>query len=112
MESIYAIAGGLALRVALSTIARIHSPFSDHALSYKNDLSSTLANIDSASRSSLRLTSALVGVWEGVVTLHFLKKMPNSFDPYIAYGVRLFIDLIVTESLERLVVVVIWTVLG
>ncbi|EAU91165.2 hypothetical protein CC1G_03333 [Coprinopsis cinerea okayama7 len=104
--------GGLGLRLLLSGITRYHSPLADHAFSYKDDLSSTLFNIQYASRASFKLTTVLVGLWEGIVTLHYLKKMPNSWDPYIAYGVRLFIDLIVTESIERLVVVVIWTGLG
>lgn len=43
---------------------------------------------------------------------HFLRKMPTSFDPYVAYGVRLFIDFLFTESLVRLVLVLVWTGLG
>ncbi|KAF9449193.1 hypothetical protein P691DRAFT_812887 [Macrolepiota fuliginosa MF-IS2] len=68
--------------------------------------------VDTVSHRSLRLAGTLVGLWEGVVTLHFLKKMPKSFDPYIAYLVRLFVDFLVTESLLRLVLVVVWTGLG
>ena len=45
-------------------------------------------------------SSALVGIWEGVVLNHFLTKMPKSYDPYVAFGVRLFVDFLFTESLE------------
>jgi len=68
--------------------------------------------IDSASHHDLKVTGTLVGLWEGVVMQHFLRKMPTSFDPYVAYGVRLFIDFLVTESLTRLVLVLVWTGLG
>ncbi|KAF5351678.1 hypothetical protein D9756_007690 [Leucocoprinus leucothites] len=68
--------------------------------------------VDNVSNHDFKLTGTLVGLWEGVVTLHFLKKMPNSLDPYIAYAVRLFVDFLVTESIIRLVLVIVWTGLG
>lgn len=68
--------------------------------------------VDTVSHHDFKLTGTLIGLWEGVVTLHFLKKMPKSFDPYIAYAVRLFVDFLVTENLTRLVLVVVWTGLG
>jgi hypothetical protein len=64
------------------------------------------------SHHDLKVTGTLVGLWEGVVMQHFLRKMPTSFDPYVAYGVRLFIDFLVTESLARLVLVLVWTGMG
>ncbi|KDR75044.1 hypothetical protein GALMADRAFT_248899 [Galerina marginata CBS 339.88] len=68
--------------------------------------------VDFVSRHDFKLTGTLVGLWEGVILLHFLKKAPKSSDPYIAYGVRLFIDFLFTESVGRLVLVLIWTALG
>ena len=84
MDSIFAIAAGLGLRFVVDTVS--HHDF--------------------------KLTGTLVGLWEGVILLHFLKKMPKSSDPYIAYVVRLFVDFMVTESVTRLVLVLIWTGLG
>ena len=83
MDSIYAIAFGLGLRTLVDAVSQ-----------------------------DLKLTSSLIGLWEGVITLHFVKKMPKSSDPYIAYGVRLFIDFLITESIERMVLVLIWTAFG
>ena len=83
MDSIYAVAFGLGLRTLVDAVSQ-----------------------------DLKLTGSLIGLWEGVITLHFLKKMPKSSDPYIAYGVRLFIDFLATESIERLVLVLIWTAFG
>lgn len=83
MDSIYAIAFGLGLRTLVDAVSQ-----------------------------DLKLTGSLIGLWEGVITLHFLKKMPKSSDPYIAYGVRLFVDFLVTESMERLVLVLIWSAFG
>jgi hypothetical protein len=84
MDSIFAIAFGLGLRFVVDTVG--HHDF--------------------------KLTGTLIGLWEGVITLHFVKKMPSSFDPYVAYGVRMFIDFLVTESISRLILVVVWTGLG
>jgi hypothetical protein len=68
--------------------------------------------IDAVSRHDQKVTGTLVGLWEGIVMQHFLRKMPTSSDPYVAYGVRLFIDFLFTESLARLVLVLIWTGMG
>ncbi|KAF9467381.1 hypothetical protein BDZ94DRAFT_1249217 [Collybia nuda] len=68
--------------------------------------------IDLVSHHDVKLTGTLVGLWEGVVMQHFLRKMPASFDPYVAYGVRLFVDFLFTESVPRLVLVVVWTGMG
>ncbi|RDB16705.1 hypothetical protein Hypma_002533 [Hypsizygus marmoreus] len=83
-SSIFAIASGLAFRVV----------------------------IDAVSHQDNRLTGTLIGLWEGVVMQHFMKKMPKSFDPYVAYGVRLFVDFLFTESLSRLVLELVWTAMG
>jgi hypothetical protein len=84
MDSIFAISFGLGLRFVIDTV-------SDH---------------------DFKVTGTLVGLWEGVIMLHFTKKMPKSSDPFIAYGVRLFVDFLYTESLTRLVLVLVWTALG
>ncbi|KAF8629136.1 hypothetical protein AX17_005722 [Amanita inopinata Kibby_2008] len=68
--------------------------------------------IDIVSHHDSKVTGTLVGMWEGVVLSHFLKKMPKSFDPFIAYGVRLFIDFLYSGSIARFILVVVWTGLG
>ena len=55
------------------------------------------AVVGRASKDDFKIAAPLVGVWEGVVTLHFLRKRPSSFDPYVAYAVRMFIDFLVTD---------------
>ncbi|KAF9482236.1 hypothetical protein BDN70DRAFT_451300 [Pholiota conissans] len=84
MDSIFAIAFGLGLRLV----------------------------VDAVSHHDFKLTGTIVGLWEGIILLHFLKKMPRSTDPYVAYGVRLFVDFLCTESVARLVLVLIWTGMG
>ena len=84
MDSIYAIGAGLGLRFVVDTVTR----------------------------HDFKITGTLVGLWEGVILLHFMKKMPRSSDPLIAFAVRLFIDFIITESISRFVLVVIWTGMG
>ena len=84
MDSVFAIGFGLGLRFVIDTV-------SDH---------------------DFKVTGTLVGLWEGVIMLHFTKKMPKSSDPFIAYGVRLFVDFLYTESVTRLVIVLVWTALG
>ena len=84
MDSVYAIVAGLGLRFVVDTV----------------------------SRHDFKITSTLIGLWEGVILLHFLKKLPKSTDPYVAFAVRLFIDFVVTESIARLVLVLTWTGMG
>ncbi|ETW80686.1 hypothetical protein HETIRDRAFT_248174, partial [Heterobasidion irregulare TC 32-1] len=84
MDSIFAIGLGLALRVV----------------------------VDAASQHDLRLGGSLIGLWEGAVLYHFLDKWPKSFDPYIAFVFRLFVDFLFTENLTRLTIVLLWAGLG
>jgi len=84
MDSIFAISFGLGLRFVVDAV-------SDH---------------------DFKITGTIVGLWEGVIMLHFTKKMPKSSDPFIAYAVRLFVDFLYTESVTRLVLVLVWTALG
>ena len=51
----------------------------------------------------------MVGIWEGIVLYHFSHKTASTFDPYIACGVRLFIDIIFTGHVSRMVLVLLWT---
>ncbi|KIK62469.1 hypothetical protein GYMLUDRAFT_116757, partial [Collybiopsis luxurians FD-317 M1] len=84
MDTIFSIAFGLCLRFVISAI----------------------------SNSSLKITGTLVGIWEGIVLSHFTAKWPRSLDPYVAYAVRMFVDFLVTDSLARLLLVLIWTGVG
>ena len=84
MDNLYAIGAGLVLRFV----------------------------VDLASDHNLKIAGSLVGLWEGVVLYHFLGKMPRSFDPYVAYGFRLFVDFLFTESLAKMTIVLLWTGLG
>lgn len=56
-----------------------------------------------------RVQSTILGVWEGVVLHHFIRKMPSSFDPSVAYGVRIFADLVYTKNVVRMALVVLWS---
>lgn len=54
----------------------------------------------------------LVGLWEGVVLNHFVRRMPHSFDPYLGFGFRIFVDFLFTQSLSRLSLVALWALVG
>ncbi|KAJ7044919.1 hypothetical protein C8F04DRAFT_874917, partial [Mycena alexandri] len=84
MDGVYSIAAGLALRLV----------------------------VDAATFHNIKLSGTLVGLWEGVILLHYLNKAPGSTDPYLAYGVRIFVDFLVTESLFKLVIVLLWSTMG
>ncbi|KAI5831341.1 hypothetical protein K523DRAFT_335842 [Schizophyllum commune Tattone D] len=62
----------------------------------------------------VRVHSALIGLWEGVVLHYFTRKSRRSrrADMYIGFVTRLFVDLVVTESPLRLALVIIWTGIG
>ncbi|KAL4078559.1 hypothetical protein V8B97DRAFT_1938029 [Scleroderma yunnanense] len=83
MESVLAIGVGLGLRVVIDAATDDH-----------------------------RLGGVLIGLWEGVVLNHFLRRMPRSYDPYIALGFRVFVDFLFTQSLSRMALVALWTVVG
>ncbi|KAK7037979.1 hypothetical protein R3P38DRAFT_2903743 [Favolaschia claudopus] len=68
--------------------------------------------VDAATWSNVKLSGTLIGLWEGVVLLHYVKKAPGSTDPYLAYAVRLFVDFLVTESVFKLVIVLLWSTMG
>ncbi|KAJ7739085.1 hypothetical protein DFH07DRAFT_80644 [Mycena maculata] len=84
MDGVYSIVAGLAMRIV----------------------------VDAATFHNVKLSGTLVGLWEGVVLLHYVNKAPSSSDPYLAYGVRLFVDFLFTESIFKLVVVLLWSTMG
>ncbi|KAJ7497691.1 hypothetical protein FB451DRAFT_1359880 [Mycena latifolia] len=84
MDGVYSILAGLLLRVV----------------------------VDAATFHNVKLSATLVGLWEGVVLLHYVNKAPSSTDPYLAYGVRLFVDFLFTESIFKLLIVLLWSTMG
>ena len=84
MDSIFAISLGFALRLV----------------------------VDAASYHNNRIGSSLIGLWEGAVLYHFIEKWPTSVDPYVGLGFRLLVDFLFTESLIRIAIILLWTVLG
>lgn len=68
--------------------------------------------VDAVSHHSIKVTGSIVGLWEGVIMLHFTQKTPKSTDPFVAFGARLFVDLVCTESVARQVLVLLWMWLG
>lgn len=60
----------------------------------------------------LLTSGVLVGLWEGVVLNHFVQRMPRSFDPYLGFGFRIFVDFLFTQSLSRLALVALWALVG
>ncbi|KAJ7723564.1 hypothetical protein B0H16DRAFT_1333988, partial [Mycena metata] len=69
--------------------------------------------IDAATFHSVKLSGSLIGLWEGVVLLHYVKKGASFPDPpYLLCGIRVLVDFIVTEDIFKLVVVLLWTTMG
>ncbi|KIJ68132.1 hypothetical protein HYDPIDRAFT_47921, partial [Hydnomerulius pinastri MD-312] len=91
MESVLAIGVGLALRVVVDAATD---------------------NDNRVGGGSSTISCVLVGLWEGVVLNHFVQKMPRSFDPYIGLGFRVFVDFLFTQSISRMALVALWTVVG
>ncbi|KAG6373970.1 hypothetical protein JVT61DRAFT_6137 [Boletus reticuloceps] len=68
--------------------------------------------VDVATDNDDRVGGVLVGLWEGVVLNHFIRRMPRSFDPYLGFGFRIFVDFLFTQSLSRLSLIVLWALVG
>ncbi|KAJ7267553.1 hypothetical protein B0H12DRAFT_1004580, partial [Mycena haematopus] len=68
--------------------------------------------IDAATLHNVKLSGTLIGLWEGVVLLYYIKNRKPSEPVYLAYAIRILVDFSVTESLFRLVVVLLWTTVG
>ncbi|KAG9316749.1 hypothetical protein JVU11DRAFT_2810 [Chiua virens] len=66
----------------------------------------------STSQLTFCYSGVLIGLWEGVVFNHFVRRMPHSFDPYIGFGFRIFVDFLFTQSLSRLALVALWSLVG
>lgn len=58
------------------------------------------------------LSPVLLGLWEGVVVHQLSSRSSNPVDHYLAYGLRLTVDLFVSANVARLAMVVLWTALG
>ncbi|OAX37356.1 hypothetical protein K503DRAFT_671445, partial [Rhizopogon vinicolor AM-OR11-026] len=85
MEHVIAIAAGLVLRTVIDFLTN-----DDH-----------------------RLTSTLIGLWEGIMLSHFLQKNPrDSNDAYLALATRFAIDFMLTSSVFRFALTGVWTVVG
>ncbi|KAK7041373.1 hypothetical protein R3P38DRAFT_2894210 [Favolaschia claudopus] len=56
------------------------------------------------------LSANVVGLWESIVLLHFTSKNTRASGPwpYLACGVRVFGDLLMTQSIFKLAVVFLW----
>ncbi|KAI0373989.1 hypothetical protein BV20DRAFT_961901 [Pilatotrama ljubarskyi] len=70
------------------------------------------ALIDVVTNHNHRLNGSLVGLWEGAVLRHFIAKYPASVDPYVAYGFRLLVDMLWTNSWIRLFITILWSFMG
>ncbi|KAF7303064.1 hypothetical protein MKEN_01269900 [Mycena kentingensis (nom. inval.)] len=68
--------------------------------------------VDAATFHNVKLAGTLIGFWEGCALLVYSTRAPKSSDPYLAYTVRLFVDFLVTESVFKLMIVLLWTTLG
>ncbi|PPQ98212.1 hypothetical protein CVT26_003463 [Gymnopilus dilepis] len=62
---------------------------------------------------SNKLIIAVLGVWEGVVLHQLSGRSPSSnLDHFLAYGLRITVDLLVSKDLQRIVMLVLWSILG
>ncbi|KAJ6594302.1 hypothetical protein B0H19DRAFT_1012494 [Mycena capillaripes] len=68
--------------------------------------------LDAATLHSVRLSGTLIGLWEGVILLHYLRRCKSADPAYLGYAVRVLVDFGFTESVFRLVVVLLWTTVG
>lgn len=68
--------------------------------------------IDAATFHDVKLSGTLIGLFEGVVLIFYLKNRKASEPAYLAYAVRVLVDFWVTESIFKLVVVLLWTTMG
>ncbi|KAF8894116.1 hypothetical protein BD779DRAFT_1505350 [Infundibulicybe gibba] len=58
-----------------------------------------------------RVSTTLLGLWEGAV-VHQLARRSSAMDQYLAYGLRLILDLFITQSFSRMIMTLLWTALG
>ncbi|KAJ7873803.1 hypothetical protein B0H14DRAFT_2718869 [Mycena olivaceomarginata] len=68
--------------------------------------------LDAATFHDVKLSATFVGLWEGVVLNYYVKHRKPSEPAYLAYAIRVLVDFSVTESIFKLVVVLLWTTMG
>lgn len=60
-----------------------------------------------------KVSPALLGLWEGAAIHHLSNSnKPSSSDQYLAFALRLAVDLVLTGNLQRMFIVLLWTTLG
>ena len=59
-----------------------------------------------------KVSSAVVGIWEGVVVHQMSSRASSQLDHYLAYGVRALIDFMVTRDPRKGFMILVWTALG
>jgi hypothetical protein len=57
------------------------------------------------------LTPTLLGLCEGAL-VHYLPNRTSLLDHYLAYGLRIVVDLFFTENISRMILVLLWTALS
>lgn len=85
----------------------------DVALSILAGLSLRIFLFNTAAISSVTLSTAVLGIWEGAV-LHQVSGRSSSpnLDHFLAYGLRLVVDLLISKDFQRLFMIVLWSTLG
>ena len=66
-----------------------------------------LNNVDDPLRA---LTPAILGLCEGAI-VRYLSNRTSSVDHYLAYGLRIVVDLLFTQNITRMLLVLLWTVI-
>ncbi|TFK26539.1 hypothetical protein FA15DRAFT_278954 [Coprinopsis marcescibilis] len=59
-----------------------------------------------------RISPALVGMWEGIVVHQLSSRSGSEVDHYLALGVRMAVDHLVSRDPARTAMIVIWTAIG
>lgn len=67
--------------------------------------------VNAVSSENARVVGMVIGLWEGV-GLHHLSRSSSLSSAYIAYGLRIALDLILADSFSRIWLIVLWTALG
>ncbi|KAK7461990.1 hypothetical protein VKT23_008421 [Stygiomarasmius scandens] len=60
---------------------------------------------------SSNLGLVLLGAWEGICLHHLTSTSPSSYDPYLAYALRLCFDIFLTRNPSRVFFIFIWSLL-
>ncbi|KAF5366967.1 hypothetical protein D9758_003908 [Tetrapyrgos nigripes] len=54
----------------------------------------------------------ILGAWEGVCLYYLSSSLPSSYDPHLAYALRLCFDLLLTRSPLRVFLILLWSLLS